>query len=163
MTCPRKKNLFSILGKIILTAFLILFDQSAKVIALKKLHQSESIPVINNIFHLTLVYNTGSAFGFFRNQNLIFTYITIFAIVLILMIFVRRPKFQNQFYLKIWQLALGLIFSGAAGNLIDRIRLGYVVDFLDFRIWPVFNFADCMITGGVFLLILVFLSKEVIT
>ena len=150
------------MNKVFLIAGLVFIDQVSKLAVLKRLHQNDSIPVINNIFHITLVYNTGSAFGFLRNQNWILTYISVFAIILILFLLVRRPRFSSKIYLKIWQSALMLVLCGATGNLIDRLRLGYVVDFLDFRIWPVFNFADSMITCGVVLLLFILFKKEAI-
>ncbi|MBI4845948.1 MAG: signal peptidase II [Candidatus Omnitrophica bacterium] len=149
-------------GKIFLSFFLIFLDQVLKLAVIKRLHQCESFPLIENIFHLTLVYNTGSAFGFFRNLNWLLTYISVFAIILIFLLLVRRPRFSSVFYLHIWQNALILVLSGASGNLIDRIRLGYVIDFLDLRIWPVFNFADMMITCGVFLLLFILVKKEAV-
>ncbi len=149
--------------KIFFAAFFVFLDQVTKLAVLKRLHQNESIPLINKVFHITLVYNTGSAFGFFRNQNWILTYISIFAIILILLSLVRRTRFKSLSYLKIWQFSLVLILSGATGNLIDRIRLGYVVDFIDLRVWPVFNFADSMITCGVILLLFIFLKKEAVS
>ncbi len=148
------------MNKAILVAVLVFIDQVSKFAVLKRLHQNDSVPVINNIFHITLVYNTGSAFGFLRNQNWILTYISIFAIIAILYLLVRRPKFSSDLYLHIWQSALLLVLCGATGNLFDRLRFGYVVDFLDFRIWPVFNFADSMITCGVILLLFILFKKE---
>lgn len=151
-----------IMTKALLVAFLVFVDQISKLAVLKRLHQDNSIPVIPDIFHITLVYNTGSAFGFLRNQNWILTYITLLAIIIILFLLVRRPRFKSNFYLQMWQSALILILCGASGNLIDRIRFGYVVDFLDFRIWPVFNFADTMISCGVFLLLFLLMKNKVI-
>ncbi|MBU4305689.1 MAG: signal peptidase II [Candidatus Omnitrophica bacterium] len=150
------------MGKILLSTVFILLDQISKLAVLKRLHQNESVPIINNIFHITLVYNSGSAFGILRNQNWILTYISVFAIVLIFFLLVRRPRFSSDLYLYLWQGALLLVLCGATGNLIDRIRLGYVVDFLDFRIWPVFNFADSMITSGVFILLFLLFKKKAI-
>ncbi len=150
------------MNKAFLVAVLVFIDQISKFAVLKRLHQNDSVPIINNIFHITLVYNTGSAFGFLRGQNWILTYISIFAIVAILFLLVRRPRFSADFYLHIWQSALLLVLCGATGNLFDRLCFGYVVDFLDFRIWPVFNFADSMITCGVILLLFILFKKEAI-
>ncbi|MFH2137022.1 MAG: signal peptidase II [Candidatus Omnitrophota bacterium] len=147
--------------KFLLAAVLIVVDQASKLFVIKWLHQNESIPVIADIFHITLVYNTGSAFGMFRDHNWILTYISVFAIIFILLLLVRRPGVKSEGYHRLWQTALVLILSGAAGNLIDRLKFGYVVDFLDFRIWPVFNFADSLITCGVILLAFLFLRKDV--
>ncbi len=150
------------MNRVFLFAVLVFIDQVSKLAVLKRLHQNDSIQIIKDFFHITLVYNTGSAFGFLHNQNWILAYISVFAIILILFLLVRRPKFSTNRYLRIWQSALLLVLCGATGNLFDRMRLGYVVDFLDFRIWPVFNFADSMITCGVIMLLFILLKKEAI-
>ena len=82
-------------------------------------------------------------------------------LIIILSMLVRSARFTKIKYHFIWQISLVLILSGATGNLIDRIKLGYVIDFLDFRIWPVFNFADSFITIGVGLLAFLFFKKDV--
>ncbi len=98
------------------------------------------------------------AFGIFAQQQFTFLWICFVFIVTLVLIFnlYRKSFFKSRFR----QLCLALILAGALGNLIDRIRLGYVVDFLDFRIWPVFNVADSAITIGVVLLILQILKQK---
>lgn len=131
---------------IFIAALIILcLDQASKFIVVRNLSLNQSIPVIKNIFHLTLVHNRGAAFGVFKNQVSWFILTSIFAIVLIFLNF-NKPRHA------LYNFSLGLILAGAAGNLIDRLFLGYVVDFLDFRIWPVFNIADSSITIGAVLL-----------
>jgi signal peptidase II len=103
----------------------------------------ESIPVIPNIFHLTYIENPGAAFGLLANQRIFFIVITI--IILIAVIYFYRQLKPGQILLKI---ALGMVVGGAIGNLIDRLRIGMVTDFFDFRIWPVFNIADSAIVIG---------------
>ncbi len=144
----------------LLSAGLVFIDQIAKHAVLKRMHQGESIPVINNVFHLTLVYNTGSAFGVLREQNWVLIYASIIAIIGIIFVLLHRPRLYSGTYRYLWYYALTFILSGATGNLIDRIRLGYVVDFLDFRIWPVFNIADSLITCGVMALLFLLFKKE---
>ena len=95
--------------------------------------------------HLTLVHNRGAAFGILKGQLYLFIFTTIIAIILIY----RSLKNTSC---NLYRVSLWLILAGAAGNLIDRVRFGYVVDFLDFRIWPVFNIADSAITIGAILL-----------
>ncbi|MCX7661597.1 MAG: signal peptidase II, partial [Candidatus Omnitrophica bacterium] len=113
-----------------------------------------SIPIIKNIFHITLVYNTGTAFGLFKDHNLIFIILSLLAIFLII------RHFKDISSDKSFKVALILIVAGAIGNLIDRISLGYVVDFLDLRIWPVFNLADTSITAGILIVIYNMLIKK---
>lgn len=96
---------------------------------------------------LTHVTNTGAAFGLFTNQSLLLTLVAFFAIGLIGYYYRKLPA--GAWPLRI---ALGLQLGGAVGNLIDRLRQGYVTDFIDLRFWPVFNVADSAITVGAVLL-----------
>lgn len=121
-------------------------DQLSKFIITKNLFQNQSIPIIKGVFHITLVHNRGAAFGILKNQIPLFIITSVFAIILIY--FNIKKNKQSKFY----SIALSLILAGALGNLIDRLFFGYVIDFLDFRIWPVFNVADSAITIGAILL-----------
>ncbi len=134
------------------TASIILIDQLSKLFILRFLKPHESLPVVKNIFHITLVLNTGIAFGLFKNQVLFYLILPIAAIIWLLLTLFSPQNYQEENGLYFF--ALSLILSGAIGNLIDRLRLGCVVDFLDFRIWPVFNLADSAITIGVAIIIL---------
>ena len=87
-----------------------------------------------------------AAFGILKNQTNLFIFTSIFAIILI---FLNLKKYKR---LSIYTISLSFILAGALGNLIDRLSLGYVIDFIDFRIWPVFNIADSAITIGAILL-----------
>ena len=96
---------------------------------------------------MTLIHNTGIAFGFFKDQGIVFIVIPIIAIFLLVFnIYYYRQN--NEALSRIYIVAFSLILGGAVGNLIDRIVYGYVIDFIDFRIWPVFNIADSAITVG---------------
>jgi len=103
----------------------------------------QSIPVIPNIFHLTVVFNKGAAFGIFAGRTTFLIYVTI-VFIFVFALFVKHEKKRNMFFLA----ACGMILGGAISNLADRVFLGYVVDYLDFRVWPVFNLADSCITVG---------------
>jgi len=129
-------------------------DQLTKLLVNKTLFLNQSIPVIKGIFHFTLIYNRGAAFGILKNQTPLFIVTSIFAIVLIC------SNLRHNKEKAIYKISLSLILAGALGNLIDRIFFGYVIDFLDFRIWPVFNLADSAITVGAILLALSFLSQK---
>ena len=127
-----------------IAALVILFDQATKFLAVEFLRPIQHTPVIPNIFHLSYVQNTGIAFGLFQNYPAAWSIIITLSICLLLIgirFFVREPFIKRMAY--------GFILGGAVGNWIDRIRLHYVIDFLDFRIWPVFNVADSFITMGV--------------
>lgn len=125
-------------------------DQLSKACVSRAFAAGETRPVIKGVFHLSLVHNTGVAFGLFRNHN---TLLSIFSLAVI--IYIARDSLAHKKDRRLCQrVALGLILGGACGNLIDRLRLGYIIDFLDFRIWPVFNIADSSITIGITLLAL---------
>ncbi|MDN5294162.1 MAG: signal peptidase [Eubacteriales bacterium] len=130
-----------------LIAGILVLDQVSKLIVQMTMQENQSIPVLPGIFHLTYVRNPGAAFGFFPDRTPFFIAVT-FLILFLVFLFYRRLPPEKK-----WQrLALGLMVGGACGNLIDRLRVGEVIDFLDFRIWPVFNVADMAITAGVILL-----------
>lgn len=131
---------------LILAVFVLSLDQLTKSFIIQRLTCNQSIPVIPGIFHLTLVYNRGAAFGILKNQVPLFIFFSLIAISIIFIAI--KDRNQDKFTL----ISLALILAGAIGNLIDRILLGYVIDFLDFRIWPVFNIADSAITIGAVLL-----------
>ncbi|MBU0547493.1 MAG: signal peptidase II [Candidatus Omnitrophica bacterium] len=124
----------------------IFLDQFSKFLAIRFLQLNTSVSLIKNFLYITLVHNRGAAFGILKNQLFLFVIISFFVI---LFIFFNLKIKKNPFLFKV---ALSLILAGAIGNLIDRLRFGYVIDFLDFRFWPVFNFADSALTIGVILL-----------
>ncbi|MDP8265459.1 MAG: signal peptidase II [Candidatus Aceula meridiana] len=130
----------------------VIFDRISKVFFSHILSLGESIPVIRNIFHVTLVHNTGIAFGFFKSYGILFVFISLAAIVLFIF-YLYRNRHYGQLRL-IETFAFSLIVSGAIGNLIDRLSFGYVVDFIDFRFWPVFNVADSAITIGTIIVLI---------
>ena len=137
---------------------LLIVDQLAKQIILMNLKPGDSIAVIRDVFHISLVCNRGAAFGVFSGQGSIFIWVSFTAIIAIILIFtflerIFRRENSTRFF-------LSLILAGAIGNLIDRLRFGFVIDFLDFRIWPVFNIADSAITIGTILLILQMLKHK---
>lgn len=134
---------------IFLIVLLILsLDQLTKFVVVKNLFPNQSFPVIKGIFHISLVYNRGAAFGILKNQVALLILTALFAVALIYFN-IKKSRLKK---LSLEKIALSLILAGAIGNLIDRICFGYVIDFLDFRIWPVFNVADSAITIGAILL-----------
>lgn len=144
-----------------LILLILIIDQFSKYLVCRELALGESIPLIHNILHITLVKNTGAAFGLFKNSTVIFIAVSIIAIFVILILILntlRRERFLSK---PIFNIGLILIASGALGNLVDRLRFSYVIDFIDVRVWPVFNIADMSITIGAFLLILTFIFRSV--
>ena len=106
-----------------------------------------SIPVIKNIFHISVVFNKGAAFGILQGKTNLLIFIGLVFIV-IFFIMANGTNKKNLLFL----ITCGMVLGGAVSNLADRIFLGFVVDYLDFRIWPVFNFSDACITVGIGLL-----------
>ncbi len=119
------------------------------------------VPVIPGIFELVYVENYGAAFGILQNQRLVFYIVTPLVLLAVLYAYLRTPKTRHFLPLRI---VCVLLFSGAAGNLIDRVALGYVVDFFYFVPinFPVFNVADCYVTISTALLFIavLFVYKE---
>ena len=127
---------------------LIGLDQISKFLAVKYLVNIGSIPIIKDIFHLTYVENRGAAFGMFQNNQMVFVVVALAACI-----FGLYYLYKKQLNL-LGKSAIILIIAGAIGNLIDRVRLGFVVDYFDFRIvWNyVFNVADVFVVIGTILL-----------
>ncbi|MCX5848249.1 MAG: signal peptidase II [Deltaproteobacteria bacterium] len=135
----------------------IILDQITKAAIVAKFFLHESYAVIDGFFNLVYVMNPGAAFGFLANTSEIFRYFFFIgitsAIILLIIYYIVKSKSQNMLVLA----SLTLIFAGAVGNLIDRIRFGAVVDFLDVYVgtahWPAFNVADSAISLGAMLMI----------
>ena len=125
-----------------------IIDQLVKHLVVSTMHLGQSLPVIKGIFHITYVLNPGAAFGMLEHQRWFFILVALAAVLL-----------GAAFYKKLQQESIlmrsgaGLLLGGAVGNLADRIQSGLVVDFLDFRVWPVFNIADIAICAGAGILI----------
>lgn len=141
-------------------AFLVVvLDQLTKRVAEDRLRGQRSVPLVDDILRLTYIENRGAAFGLLQDQTTFFVLVGIIVIAVIAMSYRYLPR--SGFLL---HLALGLMLGGAVGNLIDRVRQGYVVDFVDFGYranwWPVFNVADSAIVIGVALMALSALSPS---
>lgn len=132
----------------IVILLLIGLDQLSKIWAINDLKAIGSIPIIQNMFHLTYVENRGAAFGMFQNNQIVFIIVAVVASIVGLY-YIYKKKLNL-----LGNISIVLIISGAIGNLIDRVRLGFVVDYFDFRfIWDyVFNVADIFVVVGTILL-----------
>lgn len=139
----------------VLPLAVVILDQFSKYIVVEIMSLGESIPIIEEVFHLTYILNPGAAFGMFAHNRLFF--IAIAVIVIGIIIWARREILASPWEVKA---GCGLFLGGAIGNLIDRARQGLVIDFFDFRIWPVFNIADIAICIGVGLIIWNLLKTE---
>lgn len=127
----------------------VFIDQVTKHLAQTSLSDGRFVDLFGGLLRLDYTENTGAAFSVFRSGGSVFVLIAIVVSVGILVYYRRAASAA-----RIVRIALGLILGGALGNLVDRVRLGYVVDFIDLRWWPVFNLADSAIVIGVALLLL---------
>jgi len=132
----------------------VALDQGSKALAVAQLTSGERVPLVGDLFGLSLVYNPGAAFSLGSGSTWIFTLVGLLAAIAVVVFAVRLRGAR-------WGAALGLVLGGAVGNLIDRVLYGHVIDFLDFYIpnsslphWPAFNVADMAIVGGAALFII---------
>ena len=146
----------------IISVVVLFLDQATKIFIDRTMDLHSTITVVENFFNITYIRNKGAAFGFLAESSFrlpFFILISIIAVVVIIGIFRKLRPDQ-----KLTAVSLSLIFAGALGNLIDRVRLGEVIDFIYVHwyehYWPAFNVADSAICVGVFLLALDMLRDE---
>ena len=140
---------------LLIMSFIALIDQIVKAIVVRNLYLHESISVLPGILTITRIHNSGIAFGLFPGMPDIFMVVTLVSMLAVLYFYLSVSP--RGFLLTI---GCGLIMGGALGNLIDRFRLKYVVDFVYFSFWPAFNVADSAVTIGVALLMITFFRGE---
>ena len=140
----------------------LVVDQVTKLYIDRTMTLYQSIPVIDGFFNIFYIRNKGAAFSFLSNASWRLPFFIAVSVVASLVIIVALNKLRED--QKLAQVSLSMIFSGAVGNLIDRVRLGEVIDFLDVywrtHHWPAFNVADSLICVGVALLALDMLREE---
>lgn len=145
----RNTNLHIIIGLVV-----IIIDQITKFITMSNLKEFQSVTIIKDFFNFTYVKNTGAAWGMLNKSTLL---LTLFSVIIVVLFMYMYKTYKNNSI----RLLLAVIIAGAIGNLIDRIRLGFVVDFFDFNLlgyrFPVFNIADIAISLGTICLLLVLL------
>ncbi|GAW68695.1 signal peptidase [Geoanaerobacter pelophilus] len=144
------------------STLVLVLDQLTKVYIDKTMRLHDSIPVIDGFFSITYLRNKGAAFGILANSAWRLPFFLLVSAVAVLVILVVLSRLRDD--QKGSAVSLSLIFSGALGNLIDRVRLGEVIDFLDVywkgHHWPAFNVADSAICVGVFLLAIEMVLEE---
>lgn len=131
-----------------MSALLVAADQLTKFLVVTTFLPGQRVVLGHPFFHLTYVQNTGAAFGLFKGQQAFFILMSVVVIGYLVRELLIRPVMSPQVF---WGCVL--ILGGATGNLIDRLRLGYVIDFLGVGLWPLFNVADSAITIGIGLLL----------
>jgi signal peptidase II len=139
---------------LVVSVLVLIIDQLTKIYIDKSMALHSSITVIENFFSITYLRNKGAAFGILANSSFRLPFFILVSLVAVCVIVAVIKKLRED--QKFAAVSLSLIFSGALGNLIDRIRMGEVIDFLDAHWydhhWPAFNIADSAICVGVFLL-----------
>ena len=143
---------------LILGVLLIAADQITKVLAVRFLKGQSAFVLIDGVFELRYLENTGIAWGMFSGTQYIFAACAALVVILILIVLTWIPADRHFFVMK---LCLAVLGAGAAGNMIDRILRGYVVDFFYFSLidFPIFNVADCFVTVSGIILIIILLFK----
>ena len=142
----------------VIAVLILVADQISKYLVMAHLELGESwapVPALERWFIFRYATNTGVAFGLFPNKGYLFMVIAMAVVVIIVLYYRHLPR--GQWLIRI---SLGLQLGGALGNLLDRVRLGRVTDFIDFRIWPVFNLADMSIVAGVSILAFSLLRED---
>lgn len=161
MKTLNKTKLLSLFIDILFLAVFILLDQITKSLAVTYLKEKPAFVIWDNVFEFHYLENRGAAFGMLQNQKILFVIIAVIMLTAIAYILVKLPRTSHYFALEI---LLVLIASGAVGNMIDRISLGYVVDFFYFKLidFPIFNVADIYVSVSCVLLaiLLLFFYKE---
>ncbi|SKC91258.1 signal peptidase II [Maledivibacter halophilus] len=131
----------------VIIILIILLDQWTKYLAIIHLKAIDTYPLIQDVFHLTYRKNTGAAFSILRDKQMLLKIVTLIVVIALVVYLFRIINRRNLLLVK---LPLAFIIGGAIGNLIDRIRLEYVIDFFDFTLinFAVFNVADMFIVIG---------------
>lgn len=144
---------------IIISIILLCIDQISKLLVVNLLTKTDSITIIKNFFYLTYINNDGAAFSILVGKRIFLILIAVLVIVMLIR-YIKKNNIQNKLEL----VSISLIIGGSLGNLMDRVIRGYVIDFLDFKLFnynfPIFNLADTFIVIGVFLLLLKEIRKE---
>jgi len=138
----------------LVTFLVLLVDQLSKLWIVRNFEPGESRIVLDQVLYLTYVQNQGAAFGILPGRSWLFLAGAFLVVVIFIIINCKRSQSNSV------QIITGLITAGAVGNVIDRIRLGYVIDFFDLGWWPVFNIADIAIVCGALLLLIVLIRDE---
>ena len=151
----KKKKIFLIVD-VILVILLVALDQFTKYLACEYLQDKPAFKIIDGILELNFLKNSGAAFGMLQNQKVFFILVAVLILLIIAYVLFRMPDDKKY---NVMHILLVLIASGAAGNMIDRVRQDYVVDFIYFVIinFPIFNVAVIYVTVSTFLFVILFL------
>lgn len=138
-----------------LAPLILALDQATKLMVVGRMAEFESIPVLGDFFRLTFIHNRGAAFGIDVGSPLLHLLFSVVALGALGWMFYTSPPEA-----RLLRCSLSMVLGGALGNIVDRVRIEKVIDFLDFGLgdlrWPVFNVADTFVTIGIFLLVLTY-------
>jgi len=144
---------------ILITTIFTFFDQIIKIFINRNLILNESVKIIPGFFNITLAHNYGAAWSILNNKSWLLIIIAIAALIMIYFNFIKNKQLK-----KLDILLMSMLISGIIGNMIDRIRLGYVIDYLDFILfgydYPIFNFADILIVVAMIILAIKTFKEE---
>jgi len=156
-----KKKVLRIIIDILAILLFIFLDQFTKYLAVVKLKYNPPYVLIDGVLELNYLENKGAAFGMLQDKRTLFIFMTVIMLTVVFYVLIKLPD-EKKFVS--WQIFLCLICAGGIGNMIDRVRFDYVVDFIYFVLidFPVFNLADILITIGtvLFFIVILFLTKE---
>lgn len=156
----KKKKIFLVADYLLILLFIFL-DQFTKYLAVQRLQDKPAFKIIDGVLELNFLKNSGAAFGMLQNQKVFFILIAILILIIISYVLFRMPDDKKY---NIMHFLLVLLASGAAGNMIDRVRQDYVVDFIYFVLinFPIFNVADIYVTVSMilFAILILFYYKE---
>lgn len=146
-----------ILPFLLISVGIVIFDMVTKLMVTNNMTLGQTIPVIEDVFHITYIENTGASFGIFPGARWFFVVVTVLLIAGVL-IYTIHEKENNKIYL----LGVSFMIGGGIGNLIDRVLIGSVTDFFDFCLinFAIFNVADCFVVVGVILLAIYVIMAE---
>lgn len=157
----KNKKIIQLLLDFLMFAVLVAIDQVTKYFAIQKLKEQPSFVLFDGVFELRYLENRGAAFGMLQNGKVFFVFAAIVMLTLIVFVLVKAPVSRKYYP---WHVFLVMIAAGGIGNMIDRLRLDYVVDFFYFSLidFPIFNVADIFVTVGTFLffIMILFFCKE---
>lgn len=157
----KKSKLIAMIVDIIVIIALVFIDQYTKVLAVAKLKGNNPHVLIDGILEFRYLENRGAAFGMLQDKKTLFVFMTIVMLLIVFYVLLKLPMLKK---FSVWHVFLCFICAGGIGNMIDRVRFDYVIDYIYFKLidFPIFNFADILVTIGTILLFIVilFFTKE---
>lgn len=158
---PKKKKIMQLLIDLLVFIVLVVMDQVTKVIAVSQLKDQPAVELIPGVFEFRYLENRGAAFGMLQNGKVFFVFAAVVMLTAIVFVLMKAPVSRKY---RPWHVFLVMIASGGIGNMIDRLRLDYVIDFFYFVLidFPIFNVADIYVSVGtaLFIIFILFFCKE---